>query len=86
MPHKVSIRLIVTALAGDSKMDHGTNIRDAITIIVRKDNWIPAKPWFADVVFPDGHKWRGWQEFYSTKKSLLQAINAAAPNATVEFQ
>lgn len=61
-----------------------TDIRDAIKVVIRKDEWIASKPWFADVHFPDGDVWRGWAEFMPTRKSVLAHIKAAAPNAQVE--
>jgi acetoin utilization deacetylase AcuC-like enzyme len=63
--------------------DHGIDVTDAITAIIRKDEWIASKPWHADLVFPDGTKWKGWQSFFKTKKNLLRAIHAAAPDAII---
>jgi len=65
-------------------VDHGTCVRDAIKVTIRKDEWIPSKPWFADVTFPDGGKWRNWQQFFKSRKSLISAVQASAPNAVIE--
>lgn len=67
-----------------SVIGHGTDIRDAIKVVIRKDEWVPSKPWFADIHFPDGHVWRGWAEFMPSRKSVLDHINSVCPNAKVE--
>ena len=64
--------------------DHGTTVADAVKAVVRRDEWVPSRPWFADLHFPDGHVWKGWQQFFRTKKSLMAAIHAAAPEAQIE--
>ena len=64
-------------------IEHDMDIRDSIKVRIRRDDWIASKPWFADVEFPDGTVWRGWQEFFRTKKALIEAIKAAAPSAEI---
>lgn len=64
--------------------DHGTDVSDAVRFIIRKDEWIPSRPWFADIVFPDGSTWKGYAEFYRTKKSLVAHIQVVAPGARIE--
>lgn len=53
--------------------------------IIRKDEWIPSRPWFADVVWPDGHKWHGWVEFFRTRKAVIAHIKSVAPDAEITF-
>lgn len=64
-------------------IDHGTDVRDAVTIVIRKDNWVASKPWHADLIFPDGKVWKGWQSFFRTKKALIDNARAVAPNAAI---
>jgi hypothetical protein len=62
-------------------IDHGTTLEGAIKVVIRKDNWISSRPWHADIIFPDGQVWRGWQSFFRTKKSLIRNARAALDTA-----
>lgn len=64
-------------------IDHGTDVTDALKVIIRKDDWVASKPWHADLEFTDGTVWKNWQSFFRTKKSLIENALAAAPNATI---
>lgn len=66
-------------------IDHGTDVsyEDGITAVIRKDEWIASRPWHADLVFPDGTVWRGWQEFYRSKKRLIRDIQAVSSKITI---
>ena len=66
--------------------DHGidvSDVSDVIRVVIRKNDWIPSKPWFADLVFPDGTVWKDWQSFFKTKKRLIENARAAAPHAKI---
>ena len=65
----------------DDFQDHGGALEGAVKVVIYKDNFIPSRPWFADVVFPDGQKWKGWQSFFRSKKNLLQNARAALDTA-----
>lgn len=62
-------------------LEHGTTLEGAVKVIVYRDDFVPARPWHADVVFPDGQKWRGWQQFFRSKKSLILNARAALDTA-----
>lgn len=64
-------------------VDHGTDVMDALKVVIRKDDWIPSRPWHADLVFPDGQVWKGWQQFFRTKRDLIANAKAVAPNAEI---
>lgn len=65
----------------DHPQDHVTNSASRVKIIVRKDEFIPSRPWHADAVFPDGMVWKGWQSFFRSKKALIQNARAALDTA-----
>jgi hypothetical protein len=62
-------------------VDHGTTLEGAVTVRVYRDDWVKSKPWHADVVWPDGQVWRGWQQFFRSKKALIQNARAALDTA-----
>lgn len=45
-------------------------------IRLRKDGWIPTKPWFADLILANGNILRNWRCNYKTKKALLESFDA----------
>ncbi|MGI9489136.1 MAG: hypothetical protein ACR2RF_25275 [Geminicoccaceae bacterium] len=59
---------------------------DVNHIAVRKDGFIPSKPWCADVIWKDGDVWTSWSYGYRTRKALLAHIEAIAPTVTVKFE
>ena len=61
--------------------DHGTTLENAAKVVIRRDDFIPSKPWHADVVWDDGTVWKGWQSFFRTKKALVQSARAALDTA-----
>lgn len=70
--------------------DHGITLEAAVKVIVRKDDWDARRPWHADVVWADGHVWKGWQSFFRTRKALVENARAALDtagmhDATIEF-
>ena len=48
--------------------------------IIRKEGWIPSRPWCADLITDKGIKWSKWQHGFKTRTALEQAINAANPS------
>jgi len=47
--------------------------RTASKIIIRESkDFIPAKPWVADLIFTDGYKWIAWCYGYSTQEELIE--------------
>lgn len=60
-----------------------TNIR----VTIRRDNFIPSKPWHADLRAddgtPDGLFLKSWQQFFRTKSAMIREIRAAEPSATI---
>jgi len=62
-------------------VDHGITLDGAIRVVVRKDNFIPSRPWHADVHFSDGQVWKGWQSFFRTRKRLVENARAALDTA-----
>jgi hypothetical protein len=62
-------------------VDHGTTLEGAVKVVVRKDEWVASHPWHADVHFPDGQVWRGWQSFFRTRKGLVKNARAALDTA-----
>lgn len=65
----------------DTLEDDGKELDGAVKVVIRRDNWIASRPWHADVHFPDGQVWRGWQSFFRTKKALTQNARAALDTA-----
>lgn len=65
----------------DEFLDHGVTLEGTVKVVVYRDTWISSRPWHADVVWSDGSKWRGWQQFFRTKKSLVQNARAALDTA-----
>lgn len=61
--------------------DHGLTLETAVKVIIRKDEWLPSRPWHADVVFADGQVWKGWQSFFHSKRALIQNARAALDTA-----
>lgn len=43
-----------------------------ITIRVYKDTFTPSRPWNADVIWPDGKVWKGWQSGWKTRTKMLE--------------
>jgi len=41
-------------------------------ILIRKDNWIPSRPWYADIYFKNGRVWLSWLSGFKTKKSVIE--------------
>lgn len=62
-------------------LEHGTTLEGAVKVIVYRDDFVPSRPWHADVVFPGGQKWRGWQQFFRSKKALIRNARAALDTA-----
>lgn len=54
-----------------------------ITVTIRKDDFIPSKPWHADLETDDGVKLKSWQQFWRTKKAMIQEIKAVEPTAKI---
>ena len=61
--------------------DHGVTLETAVRVVIRRDNFMQSRPWHADVHFPDGQVWRGWQSFFRSKKALTQNARAALDTA-----
>ena len=55
----------------------------AYTFTVRKDNWIPSRPWCADVTDGDTVDIKNWAYEFKTRKSLVAHILAVAPEARI---
>jgi hypothetical protein len=64
-------------------IDHGTDVTDGLKVVIRKDEWVASRPWFADRVFADGTVWKDWQSFFRSKKRLIENARAAAPRAEI---
>lgn len=54
-------------------------------VVIRKDSFIPSRPWCADVIWNDGLVWRNWAYQYRTRKALVAHVEAVAPGARIEF-
>lgn len=65
----------------DVFQDHGVTLETAVKVVIRRDEFVSTRPWHADVVFPDGQVWRGWQSFFRSKKVLVQNARAALDTA-----
>jgi hypothetical protein len=65
----------------DKMQDHGVTLETAVKVVIYRDEWVNARPWHADVHFPDGQVWRGWQSFFRSKKALTQNARAALDTA-----
>jgi hypothetical protein len=65
----------------DEMQDHGVTLETAVKVVIRRDDFIPSRPWHADVVFPDGQIWRGWQSFFRSKRALVRNARAALDTA-----
>lgn len=48
-------------------------------IVVYKTGWVATKPWYADVHWEDGSIWKWWQAGFTSKKKMIENINAAIP-------
>lgn len=57
----------------------------AARFIIRKDEWVPSRPWFCDVEMSDGHIWKGWVEFSRTRKAVIAHIKSVRPDAEIVF-
>jgi hypothetical protein len=57
--------------------EHDTTPEPAVRVVIRRDEWVKARPWRADVVFPDGQVWLGWQSEFRSKKALIENARAA---------
>ena len=66
---------------GNEFEDHGVTLEGTVRVVVRKDEWDPRNPWFADVVWPDGQVWKSWQSFFRTRKALVENARAALDTA-----
>lgn len=51
--------------------DQGTTLENVTHVVVYRDASTRSKPWHADVKFPDGTVWKGWQSFYSSRRKLV---------------
>ena len=67
----------------DEMQDHGVTLETAVKVIIRRDKWVSSHPWHADVEFPDGQVWRGWQSFFRSKKALIRNARAALDTAGI---
>ncbi len=61
--------------------DFEVTLEGAARVVVRRDDWVASKPWHADVVWPDGHVWKGWCQFFRTKKSIVSHAREALDSA-----
>jgi len=52
---------------------------------IKKDGFIPSKPWSADVVFNDGKIWKSWSYGFKTKKSLVEHCQYVRPNIEIVY-
>ena len=55
-----------------------------ITVTIRKDEFVASRPWFADLEASDGTKLKGWLQFYTTRRGLIQDIEELEPSAVIQ--
>ena len=55
-----------------------------VKFVVRKDNWMPSRPWCADAVIePGSHIMANWAVGFKTRRSLIEYIKGYNSSANI---